>query len=150
MKPKQNINLDKTAKKSTQAVNSSTEAVNNSGQTTDPIHKNDNERIGKGKICQSNFNKKLEDDPWQIISHVSLSKRKAVAGIKANSQKTKVAEITSLKKFLKMPNGVTAIPSTPLQKRKVVLLNSTTKIIPEIIRDVLKDYNSISFLTQPH
>jgi hypothetical protein len=150
MKSKQNINFNKRTKKSTQAVNSPAKAVNNFGQTTESVHKNDNERIRKGKIRQSNFNKKLADDPWKIIPHVSLSKRKAVAGIKANSQKTKVAEITSLKKFLKMPNGASEIPSTPLQKRKVVPLNSTTKIIPEIIRDVLKDYNSISFLTQSH
>ncbi|MDR1435328.1 MAG: hypothetical protein LBI77_02895 [Puniceicoccales bacterium] len=149
MKPKKNINLNKTTRKSTQAVKSPTEAVDNSAKAMDSVPEKDTEQTMKDKICQSNSNKKLADDPWQMIPHVSLSRRKAAVGIKAKSQKTKGREITSLKKFLKMPNDAAKIPSTPLQKRKIVPLNSTTKTIPEIIRDVLKDYNSISFLTQP-
>ncbi|MDR3317618.1 MAG: hypothetical protein LBS71_02320 [Puniceicoccales bacterium] len=103
--------------------------------------------IKKKKIIQqSTVSKALPNDPWQLVAHTNLNARKVTVGTKAKN-KVKVMQVTSLKKFSKMPNDL-KVKHIPLAKRKAVQVDLNNGTLLQIIKKVLKDYNSISFLTQ--
>jgi hypothetical protein len=99
-------------------------------------------------ICQSKDSKSLPSDPWQLVAHTDLSSRKILIGTKAKT-KVKAMQITSQKRFSKM-SGQIIINHTPLQQRKATRVNLTQWPILQVIKNTLKDYNSIEFLTQDH
>jgi hypothetical protein len=100
----------------------------------------------KRKARQATVSKALSCDPWQLVAHTNLSARKATFAAKVKT-KTKIVQITSYKSLLKMPSTIT-INHTSIRQRKVVKINLDSDTVPQIIKTVLKDYNSIDFLTQ--
>jgi hypothetical protein len=110
---------------------------------------NEKKNVKKTRIiCQSSEHKLLPDDPWQFVFHKDLSVRKVLTGPKAKT-KIKAKQITSQKKFSKIPSAI-IVPHTPLQQRKATRINLAKETVFEVIKSTLKNYNSIEFLTQSH
>lgn len=85
-------------------------------------------------------NRHIPNDPWLVVSHCDLLKRKASL---CNPKKNNIHKVTTLNELIRKKQP--KLKRKALSKRKAVQVDTVELSVSQLVKIKLKDYNSIEY-----